>query len=225
MNATAEIRTRRHALPSLATPRRQTADELSRQLLPGLDGMIELSRRLAENHGNRLSPRQVDYAQTLYSSAAELQLALARLLPPQRAAAEPVTTGLAGRSLLLIAGDMRGIYSLTGSLEGHGLRVLHATDEDELDVVLAREARIDAILLDPHDSRLDFARLSRRLRAAETGRHRPIIALTDASLEAPPEDPSPAGRRGTPPRAIAAPANVERLLTLLQRHLLGQRLG
>lgn len=150
---------------------------------PALDSLLQLSRLLAENAGERLSPRQVDYAQTLYSTAAELRLAVDRLddgfaLQPaaSRAMPAPAPAGpLAGRSLLLAASDIRAIYILAGVLEAQGMRVLIATDEAELGDVLRQTEDLDAVLFDSADAWFDAAWV---MHAA--GRALPIIDLAEA---------------------------------------------
>lgn len=80
---------------------------LRRRLLTPLDNVLTLSKRLADNLDQRLSPRQVDYAQTIYASATELRSMIDGLL----AGAEPAATALiAGRNSFAvqrtgIAGD------------------------------------------------------------------------------------------------------------------------
>lgn len=151
--------------------------EMSHRLLPSIDGMLKISRLLVENDGNRLSPRQVDYAQTLYSSATELWLAMERMVGH-------AGCRLSGCKLLLVASDMCAIYALTGALEEHGLRVVHAMDGDELDAALAGEGRFDGVLIDDGDERLDFPRLLRRLRA--DGNATPVIPIGGAEKAAEP---------------------------------------
>lgn len=188
--------------------------ELWRGLLPRLDGMLELSRRLAENDGNRLSPRQVDYAQTLYSSTSELHWAMARMLAGRGLEAPrepPALDGrLAGLKLLLVARDMRGVYPLTGALEQHGIRVVHATGVDELDSVLAGEGGLDAVLLDDEDAGLDVGRLL--LRIGEAGPGLPVFTLA-ACLGG-------CARPGRPGSGAEA-GDVTPLLTVLARRLGG----
>lgn len=233
-----EIRPARGCLPAhgyrYAAPQRAAganADDMTRQLLPALDGMLQLARLLAENDGERLSPRQVDYAQTLYSTAAELRLALARMLAragPERdmpamggkemnatsametMSATPFPAGrLAGRKLLLAASDMRIIYPLIGALEAQGMRVVLALDENELGAVLVREADLDVVLFDGADGRFSAERIMWRLLAI--GQARPLIELVELMESGGAPDDS---------NDKCAPVlNVERLLELLRAHL------
>lgn len=145
--------------------------EMTHRLLPSIDGMLKLSRLLVENDGNRLSPRQIDYAQTLYSSATELWLAMGKM-------AGQAGSGLAGRTLLLVASDMRAIYALTGALEDQGMQIVHATDADELDAALENDVEFDGVLLDGEDKQFDSARLMHRLCADDVSI--PVISMNGA---------------------------------------------
>ncbi|CAG4882886.1 putative Histidine kinase [Georgfuchsia toluolica] len=46
---------------------------VSQELLPSLNGILMLAKLLAENSDNNLSPAEIDYAQTIYSSGTHLQ--------------------------------------------------------------------------------------------------------------------------------------------------------
>lgn len=48
-------------------------DDIAHELRPALDSMLTLARMLADNHGNTLTARQVDYAQTIYSTGTHLR--------------------------------------------------------------------------------------------------------------------------------------------------------
>lgn len=73
IKAKSEVKARQLVLGSRCSHQADFLISVSQELLSSLNGILMLAKLLAENSGNNLSPVEIDYAQTIYSSGTHLQ--------------------------------------------------------------------------------------------------------------------------------------------------------
>ncbi|MEQ4724203.1 HAMP domain-containing protein [Nonomuraea sp. B19D2] len=98
---------------------------------------------------------------------------------------EPVSEGadrLAGRTVLIIDDDARNVFALTGMLELHGMRVLHAENGRRGLQALAGHPDIDLILMDVMMPEMDGHAATAAIREMPGRAHLPIIAVTAKAM-------------------------------------------
>ncbi|MFB6808676.1 HAMP domain-containing protein [Streptomyces sp. NPDC056387] len=90
--------------------------------------------------------------------------------------------GLAGRTVLVVDDDARNLYALSGVLELHGIRVLHAEDGRKGIETLTRNEGVDLILMDVMMPELDGYAATAEIRRMPAHAGLPIIAVTAKAM-------------------------------------------
>ncbi|MFF4099081.1 HAMP domain-containing protein [Streptomyces sp. NPDC001903] len=90
--------------------------------------------------------------------------------------------GLAGRTVLVVDDDARNLYALSGVLELHGIRVLHAEDGRKGIETLTRNEGVDLILMDVMMPELDGYAATAEIRRMPAYAGLPIIAVTAKAM-------------------------------------------
>ncbi|MFD3875555.1 ATP-binding protein, partial [Streptomyces sp. NPDC058623] len=93
-----------------------------------------------------------------------------------------VDTGLAGRSVLVVDDDPRNLYAISGILELHGLRVLHAENGRKGIETLTSTPGIDLILMDVMMPELDGYAATTEIRRMPQYADLPIISVTAKAM-------------------------------------------
>ncbi|MFI0976722.1 HAMP domain-containing protein [Streptomyces sp. NPDC021093] len=141
------------------------------ELLPSLD---ELRERIALH---LTAERPADVLPLVRPSAPVVEVELA---------VEPALDGLldlAGRVVLVVDDDARNVYALTGILELHGMRVLHADNGRKGLEVLALHGGVELILMDVMMPEMDGYAATAAIRAMPEHADLPIIAVTAKAME------------------------------------------
>ncbi|MFD3542643.1 HAMP domain-containing protein [Streptomyces sp. NPDC058662] len=95
----------------------------------------------------------------------------------------PVREGdLAGRTVLVVDDDARNLFALSGILELHGLRVLHAEDGRKGIDALTGDAGVDIVLMDVMMPELDGYAATAEIRRMPEYEDLPIIAVTAKAM-------------------------------------------
>jgi signal transduction histidine kinase/HAMP domain-containing protein/CheY-like chemotaxis protein len=124
--------------------------------------------------------------------------------------ADPLT----GRTVLIIDDDARNVFALTGMLELHGMRVLHA-ENGRAGVEALADEDIDLVLMDVMMPKMDGYAATTAIRAMP-GRHRvPIIAVTAKAMSGDREKCLAAGADDYVPK----PVNAQELVHCMRRWL------
>ncbi|MEU9037040.1 HAMP domain-containing protein [Streptomyces sp. NPDC048352] len=89
---------------------------------------------------------------------------------------------LAGRTVLVVDDDARNLYALSGILELHGMRVLHAEDGRKGIDTLTRHPGVDLILMDVMMPELDGYAATAEIRSMPEHAELPIIAVTAKAM-------------------------------------------
>ncbi|CAM5659646.1 histidine kinase [Streptomyces spiroverticillatus] len=197
-----------HTRPLEASHERQIL-EWSRskplELLPSLD---ELRERIAL-HLTAERPADV------------LPLVRPAALPPEVARhAEPSPDGgldLSGRVVLVVDDDARNVYALTGILELHGMRVLHADNGRKGLEVLALHGGVELILMDVMMPEMDGYAATAAIRAMPEHADLPIIAVTAKAMEGDRDKCLAAGASDYITKPVDAGDLVSRMRTWLAR--------
>ncbi len=92
-------------------------------------------------------------------------------------------TILAGRKVLVVDDEARNLFSISKILEGHGVRVCKAMNGKKALALLENEPGIDLVLMDIMMPEMDGYEAIRRIRAVESFKKLPIIALTAKVME------------------------------------------
>ncbi|MEU9305373.1 HAMP domain-containing protein [Streptomyces sp. NPDC048269] len=101
----------------------------------------------------------------------------------QRQQAAHVLDGdLAGRTVLVVDDDARNLFALSGVLELHGMRVLHAEDGRKGIDALTHNAGVDLILMDVMMPELDGYAATAEIRRMPAYKGLPIIAVTAKAM-------------------------------------------
>ncbi|WP_327360262.1 HAMP domain-containing protein [Streptomyces sp. NBC_01296] len=96
--------------------------------------------------------------------------------------AQVLDDGLAGRTVLVVDDDARNLYALSGVLELHGIRVLHAEDGRKGIETLTRNEGVDLILMDVMMPELDGYAATAEIRRMPAHAGLPIIAVTAKAM-------------------------------------------
>jgi CheY-like chemotaxis protein len=110
---------------------------------------------------------------------------------------------LAGRTVLIIDDDARNVFALTGILELHGMRVLHAENGRE-GVEAVADEDIDLVLMDVMMPEMDGYAATAEIRAMPGRRRVPIIAVTAKAMSGDREKCLAAGADGYVPKPVDA---------------------
>jgi signal transduction histidine kinase/HAMP domain-containing protein/DNA-binding response OmpR family regulator len=109
-------------------------------------------------------------------------LALVRPEEPQRLAPQPVDDSVTGRTVLVVDDDARNLFALSGILELHGIRVLHAENGREGIEALRRNPDIALVLMDVMMPEMDGYTATAKIRAMPQYAGLPIIAVTAKAM-------------------------------------------
>ncbi|MFJ6483652.1 HAMP domain-containing protein [Streptomyces sp. NPDC091682] len=99
-----------------------------------------------------------------------------------RQTAHPLDDDLAGRTVLVVDDDARNLFALSGVLELHGVRVLHAEDGRKGIDTLIRNEGVDLILMDVMMPELDGYAATAEIRRMPAYAGLPIIAVTAKAM-------------------------------------------
>ncbi|MFF0741693.1 HAMP domain-containing protein [Streptomyces sp. NPDC004111] len=135
-------------------------------------------------------------------------------------APEPAPEGaldLAGRVVLVVDDDARNVYALTGILELHGMRVLHADNGRKGLEVLALHGGVELILMDVMMPEMDGYAATAAIRAMPEYAELPIIAVTAKAMEGDRDKCLAAGASDYITKPVDAGDLVDRMRTWLSR--------
>jgi signal transduction histidine kinase/CheY-like chemotaxis protein len=119
---------------------------------------------------------------------------------------------LANRKILIVDDDLRNIFALTTILEHHGMQVLSAENGKSGFQILRTTPGIDIVLMDIMMPEMDGYETIRAIRATESLKALPIIALTAKAMRGDREKCIEAGASDY----IAKPVNAGQLVSLLR---------
>ncbi|MFJ4690694.1 HAMP domain-containing protein [Streptomyces sp. NPDC088766] len=121
---------------------------------------------------------------TLHLSAEEPGdvLALVRQDEPQPMAPQPVDDAVVGRTVLVVDDDARNLFALSGILELHGIRVLHAENGREGIEALRADPDIALVLMDVMMPEMDGYTATAEIRTMPQYADLPIIAVTAKAM-------------------------------------------
>ncbi|MFI6206450.1 HAMP domain-containing protein [Streptomyces sp. NPDC051041] len=109
-------------------------------------------------------------------------LALVRPEDPQRHAALPVDESAAGRTVLVVDDDARNLFALSGILELHGFRVLHAENGRKGIETLVNNPEVALVLMDVMMPEMDGYAATAEIRSMPQYADLPIIAVTAKAM-------------------------------------------
>ena len=119
---------------------------------------------------------------------------------------------LKDRTILIADDDVRNIFSLTKSLEQHGVNVLSAIDGAEALRILDQNKQVDLVLMDMMMPEMDGYESTRRIRNNPATKDLPVIAVTAKTMTGDREKCIRAGASDY----ISKPVDVDQLLSLLR---------
>ncbi|MEV0966692.1 HAMP domain-containing protein [Streptomyces sp. NPDC049910] len=123
--------------------------------------------------------------------------------------------GLQGRTVLVVDDDARNLYALSGILELHGIRVLHAENGRQGIEKLAEHPEIDLILMDVMMPEMDGYAATSRIRQMPEHTTLPIITVTAKAMPGDREKSLAAGASDY----VTKPVNADDLVACLRRWL------
>ncbi|WP_320777387.1 HAMP domain-containing protein [Streptomyces sp. CRN 30] len=109
-------------------------------------------------------------------------LSLVRSEEPQRLAPQAPGTAPDGRTVLVVDDDARNLFALSGILELHGFRVLHAENGRKGIDTLLNHPDIALVLMDVMMPEMDGYTATAEIRAMERYAQLPIIAVTAKAM-------------------------------------------
>ncbi|MFI9644983.1 HAMP domain-containing protein [Streptomyces sp. NPDC052040] len=121
---------------------------------------------------------------TLHLSAEEPGdvLSLVRADEPQHATAHPLDHAFLGRTVLVVDDDARNLFALSGILELHGFRVLHAENGRKGIETLLAHPDIAVVLMDVMMPEMDGYAATAEIRTMPQYADLPIIAVTAKAM-------------------------------------------
>ncbi|MEU0119286.1 HAMP domain-containing protein [Streptomyces bobili] len=120
---------------------------------------------------------------TLHLSAEEPGDVLALVRPDEpRPVAQPVDDAVVGRTVLVVDDDARNLFALSGILELHGIRVLHAENGREGIETLRDNPDIALVLMDVMMPEMDGYTATAEIRTMQQYADLPIIAVTAKAM-------------------------------------------
>jgi CheY-like chemotaxis protein len=120
--------------------------------------------------------------------------------------------GLAGRKVLIVDDDIRNIFSLTGVLEQHQVRVIHAESGRDGIAILDKIPDIDLVLMDVMMPDMDGYETMRQIRRYERFRKLPMIAITAKAMKGDREKCIAAGAS----EYISKPVDTDQLVSMMR---------
>ncbi|MFD8198698.1 HAMP domain-containing protein [Streptomyces sp. NPDC059701] len=109
-------------------------------------------------------------------------LSLVRAEEPQRLAPLPVDDAPSGRTVLVVDDDARNLFALSGILELHGLRVLHAENGRRGIETLMAHPEVALVLMDVMMPEMDGYTATAEIRRMPQYAELPIIAVTAKAM-------------------------------------------
>ncbi|MGY4394430.1 HAMP domain-containing protein [Streptomyces virginiae] len=134
-----------------------------------------------------------------------------------RQSAPPLDDDLAGRTVLVVDDDARNLYALSGVLELHGVRVLHAEDGRKGIDTLVRNEGVDLILMDVMMPELDGYAATAEIRRMPAYAGLPIIAVTAKAMPGDREKSLAAGASDY----VTKPVDADDLISRVRHWLIG----
>ncbi|MEU8587499.1 HAMP domain-containing protein [Streptomyces sp. NPDC048664] len=121
---------------------------------------------------------------TLHLSAEEPGdvLSLVRIDEPQQTAAQPMDDALLGTTVLVVDDDARNLFALSGILELHGFKVLHADNGRQGIETLLDHPDIAVVLMDVMMPEMDGYAATAEIRTMPQYANLPIIAVTAKAM-------------------------------------------
>jgi len=117
-----------------------------------------------------------------------------------------------GKNVLIVADDVRNIFSLTSVLEQHGMNVTFAENGKDAIAKLEAAESVDLVLMDVMMPEMDGYETTRAIRDRPKFRNLPIIALTAKAMKGDREKCIEAGASDY----ITKPVDTEQLLSLMR---------
>ncbi|MFD3872880.1 ATP-binding protein, partial [Streptomyces sp. NPDC058623] len=127
---------------------------------------------------------------------------------------------LAGRSVLVVDDDPRNLYAISGILELHGMRVLHAENGRKGIETLTSTPGIDLILMDVMMPELDGYAATAEIRRMPAYADLPIISVTAKAMPGDREKSIASGSSDY----VTKPVDADDLIARLRRWLLPQEI-
>jgi CheY-like chemotaxis protein len=119
---------------------------------------------------------------------------------------------LKGKTILVADDDVRNIFSLTKSLEQHGVNVIPAIDGKEALRILDEHKNVDLVLMDMMMPEMDGYESTARIRRNPATKRLPVIAVTAKTMTGDRQKCIDAGASDY----ISKPVDVDQLLSLLR---------
>ncbi|MEU6591073.1 HAMP domain-containing protein [Streptomyces sp. NPDC046881] len=110
-------------------------------------------------------------------------LTLVRADEPQLAAPQPVDEHTRGRTVLVVDDDARNLFALSGILELHGFRVLHAENGRKGIDTLVNNPDVELVLMDVMMPEMDGYTATAEIRKLPQYADLPIIAVTAKAMQ------------------------------------------
>ncbi|MCS0637937.1 HAMP domain-containing protein [Streptomyces sp. LP05-1] len=155
------------------------------------------SRRMSAEHERALVAHARNRPLELLSSLDELRervalhlsaeqpgdvLPLMRSEEPDQLSAQDADAALAGRTVLVVDDDARNLFALSGILEMHGIKVLHAENGRKAIDALGGHPEIDLILMDVMMPEMDGYAATAEIRGMPAHSGLPIVAVTAKAM-------------------------------------------
>ncbi|GAA2532110.1 HAMP domain-containing protein [Pilimelia columellifera subsp. columellifera] len=195
-------------VPVLAHNYRRLAPELEATLLDGVDGRpLELLSSLDELR-ERIA---------LHLSADEPGdvVPLVRRVETADRSRHESGDALAGRTVLVVDDDARNVYAVSGVLELHGMRVLHAENGREgIDTLLANP-EVELVLMDVMMPEMDGYTATAAIRDMPNKKNLPIITVTAKAMPGDREKSLEAGANDY----VTKPVDTDHLIDCINRWL------
>ncbi|MET7937894.1 HAMP domain-containing protein [Streptomyces sp. NPDC005322] len=173
------------------------------ELLPSLD---DLRERIVLH---LTAARPADVLPLVPSGASAVDV------PAARPAVADTDSDLAGRVVLIVDDDTRNVYALTGILELHGMRVLHAENGRKGLEMLSRHEVVELLLMDIMMPEMDGYAATAAIRAMPEYTDLPIIAVTAKAMAGDREKTLAAGANDY----ITKPLDADELVSCVRRWL------
>jgi CheY-like chemotaxis protein len=119
---------------------------------------------------------------------------------------------LPGKKVLLVADDVRNLFSLTTALERYGLDVISAESGQEAIDILNEDKSIDIVLMDIMMPEMDGYETMKRIRKDEKHKDLTIIAVTAKAMKGDRQRCIESGASDY----MTKPVNVEQLSSLMR---------
>lgn len=110
-------------------------------------------------------------------------LTLVRGEEPQVAAVQPVDERARGRTVLVVDDDARNLFALSGILELHGFRVLHAENGRKGIDTLVNNPDVELVLMDVMMPEMDGYTATAEIRRMPRYADLPVIAVTAKAMQ------------------------------------------